>query len=170
MRKVVLLLVLSLFLVPQTIFAHEIASDGPIAVAIHIEPGDDPIVGEPADIYLEILDVQKKFSPINCDCKAVIALDGREIFSTQLFEDDSEDSLNSNPTFSYSFPKKGVYSVTIQGTPKEDGNGFSKFSVNFDVRVAREIEKPAYLIIWISLVIVILGGMVALLYFRRKIK
>src|SRR6185437_2925128 len=97
--------------------AHVTQTDGSISAIMHIEPDDDPIVGQPTDFFFEFLDQASKFKTADCNCTATISQNGKQLFSTQLFKT-SDTSDFVTPLFSYSFPSKGVYDVQVSGSPK----------------------------------------------------
>jgi hypothetical protein len=142
MKKIFFLVLLGVALIPVLASAHVLKIDGSIGVTIHVDPDDDPIVGEPASFFLEIKDKQDVFRPENCTCVATISKGSEPIFSTDLFTNGSGNSLTAAPFFSYVFPERNIYTVTISGTPKTS-QAFQSFSVRYDLRVARDKNTPA---------------------------
>lgn len=112
--------------------AHVLFTDGSIGAVIHVDPDDDPYVGKEAKIHLDFKDRAAKFDFAKCACKAVILENGKEVFREDLQE----------PTFAYVFPKKGIYHLEIEGSPRQVGS-FQPFTLTYDIRVAREAGETA---------------------------
>ncbi len=121
--------------------AHVLKTDGSIGAVMHIDPDDDPIVGMPATFFFEIKDKQSKFSGGLCDCRARIEDNGKERFSTRLFQGPGAIDLN-NPVFTYTFPERGIYSISISGKPQNAG-AFQPFTLTYDIRVDRSSSAAA---------------------------
>lgn len=114
------------------IFAHTLKTDGSIGAVIHIDPEDDPIIGEPAYFFFDFKDKDGKFKAEDCTCVATISRDN-QVLATQTLAADT--SLQSS-SFSYTFPEKGVYHIEVSGQPLST-NGFQSFKLNYDLRVER---------------------------------
>jgi hypothetical protein len=114
--------------------AHVLETDNTIGSIIHIDPEDDPIVGEPAHLYFDIKDKTDRFSLQACNCTVTIERNGG-IMHTQEFTHTQE----KNPAFEYTFPKKGVYEIVLSGTP-HDGKSFDSFRHQFTFRVSRTLD------------------------------
>ncbi len=123
------------FLSPLPAYAHILKTDGNIGAVLHIDPDDDPFVGQQASFFFEFKDKQNKFTPQNCDCTFSITEDGKEIFSQPLFQNNSSPSLDNASVF-FTFPEKNVYQVKVTGKPNP-ADAFQKFTLTYDVRVAR---------------------------------
>lgn len=111
--------------------AHVLKTDGTIGAVLHIDPNDEPVAGLPSSFFLEFKDTDGKFSSQNCDCHATIYESGKLIYSQPIFQNSDEGG------FSYTFPQKDVYIVTVNGKPK-DGTGFTPFTLTYDIRVAKD--------------------------------
>lgn len=120
---------------PVRLFAHSLQTDGSIGAVLHVDPNDSPVVGEESSFYFEFKDTSKKFDPRNCSCRAFILKADEEIFSTELFANNSAPSLTSS-SFTYTFSEKSVYTVKVAGSSKN--GSFSAFNLSFDLRVDRE--------------------------------
>ena len=126
-----LLLIMLLVLIPMTVriptaSAHVVKSDGTINVFLHVDPDDSPIVGKPSRLIFEISDSEKKFSASHCDCMVYVKNGSVMVSSGKL----------TNNSFSVLFPETGVYTITLDGNPK-DSFFFQKFSLSYDQRVDR---------------------------------
>lgn len=119
------LLILSLLITP--VFAHVLKTDGNVGAVVHIDPEDDPIVGQETTIYFDIKDKSGKFNAENCDCIFIVKKAGNNIFSQPL----------KGTIGSYNFPEKNIYTLELKGTPKAEGQ-FDAFTLSYDVRVERE--------------------------------
>lgn len=131
----VLLIAYCLFLLSSPAYAHILLTDGSIGAVVHVNPEDDPIIGEPASFFFEFKDKTNKFSPADCDCQYSLEQDGKILTSGDLFANTESPSLD-NANFNYTFPEKGVYSVIITGKPKTNG-GFQTFRLEDTIRVER---------------------------------
>jgi hypothetical protein len=126
-------LILALHLLhPATVFAHTLKTDGPIGAVLHIDPEDDPIIGEPAYFFFEFKDKEEKFRAEDCDCVAIISKDGQELATQTLSADTNLTSSN----FSYTFEEKGVYKIEVTGKPLGEAT-FKNFKLTYDLRVER---------------------------------
>jgi hypothetical protein len=115
---------------PQPVFAHILQTDGTIGAVLHIDPADDPLVGEPASFFFEFKDRAGKFSVDTCSCVFWVMQNGTTVFSQPL----------TGPTVAYTFPKRGAYQVGVTGEPLEAGS-FSPFRLAYDLRVSRTGNK-----------------------------
>lgn len=122
----------NLVFLPQDVSAHVLLTDGSIGAVVHVDPEDDPIVGQKATFFFEFKDTKNKFQLEDCVCNAKVLNSGAEVFSEQL----SHRGSSSSPSFTYTFSEKGVYKIVIQGTPNSERN-FDSFELNYDLRVSR---------------------------------
>jgi hypothetical protein len=151
-------------------FAHVLETDGPIGAVFHVSPDDDPIAGEPADFFFEFKDRENRFTPSQCDCTVAISQHNEEIFVSSLTAHSTDPNLES-ASFSFTFPQKDIYTITITGKPM-DGKAFTPFTLKYDLRVEREKQatrndepflQPLVLIIGLSVLVLASG-----VYFLRK--
>jgi hypothetical protein len=169
--KRVFLLVLSLltlhFALLTFVSAHILATDGSIGAILHIDPDDDPIAGEPTNLFWDFKNTKGEFKIEGCSCRIYIIEDGRKI----------DDEPLSSTTFTYIFPKRNVYEIRIAGQPKQ-GDSFQPFILSYDIRVSRETEIPDSTIqnpnkvsqrILIGAIITALGTILVLLPKKPKI-
>jgi hypothetical protein len=134
-KKIIALIIFFYFLNSESpAYAHVLKVDKNIGAVLHIDPDDDPIVGQESGFFFEFKDKENKFKIENCNCIFSITENGKEIYSQ---------NLTSNNTL-FTFPEKNVYEVKVNGTPIAD-NSFQPFSLIYDVRVAREVtnNKPS---------------------------
>ena len=140
MKKLFLLAGLLLFLTfGQRVYAHELKEDGTIQALLHIDPGDEPVAGEQTTFHVEITDTTKKFSTANCDCILQITQGKKTLYDKPMFPK----THGGQPPMmmaTYTFAKKGDYTLTVSGKPKTDGD-FQTFSLSYPVSVDQ--EKPA---------------------------
>ncbi len=162
---VIILLIIYALFSPVKIFAHVLESNGSVGAVLHITPEDDPIAGEQSGFFFEFKDKENKFNPKDCDCNIYILQNGKEIYSSNLFQGNTDPSLDNASLF-YTFPKKDVYKIKIIGSPISKDK-FQKFTLEYDIRVSRinttqtdpkEIEnKPIALYILIGVGLFIIG-------------
>jgi hypothetical protein len=124
-----------IFCTPISGLAHFLKVDGSIGITLHINPDDDPIVGQDAVFFLDTKDTNNKFSMPDCDCSAKITKGSDLLFQTQLVADQTNPTSNT-PTFTYVFPSKGVYTLEVDGSSYS--NNFQTFKISWDIRVQRE--------------------------------
>ena len=134
---IVLFCLVFLLLTPELASAHILKASGSVGAVLHIAPDDDPVAGQQSDFFLQFKDKKNAFVPENCDCIVSIKQEGREVFSQPLFQNNDVPTLD-NARFTFTFPQKAVYNLTIEGKPKEIG-AFQPFTLSYDIRVAREV-------------------------------
>ncbi len=132
---VFLLLLVSCCLLPVPVFAHVLKTSGNIGAVLHIDPADEPVAGKQSTFFLELKDKKNQFNSSNCECKAIIKQKGKEIFATSLFT-----SSLDNPSFSYTFPQKGEYELSITGKSIRELS-FAAFSLSYAIDVDSEVKK-----------------------------
>ena len=136
---ITLFITINFLLLPiSTAFAHVLQTDGSIGAVLHIDPEDDPIVGQTAGFFFEFKDKQNKFKPENCDCTFSIIEANKEIYSQPLFQNNTDPSLGSASLF-FIFPQKDVYQIKVMGKPLST-QAFQPFTLKYAIRVAR--DKP----------------------------
>lgn len=126
-------------LLPSAALAHVVKSDGTIGAILHVDPGDDPVAGEPSTLFLEFKDTAGKLNLSNCDCRIVIKAGDKEILN-QSFEG-AENSLLSG-VIPVTFPEKNIYTMIVTGTANL-ANEFSPFKLEYDIRVATDKTQTA---------------------------
>jgi hypothetical protein len=132
---------LSLFLVVPNAYAHVLKSDGSIGAVMHVNPEDDPIVGQESSFFFEFKDKKNTFKPQDCDCHFSVLQNSKELFTQPLFQNNSDPSL-ANASVSYTFAEKGVYKIKVTGKSLSD-NTFDPFTLEYDIRVERTVSENA---------------------------
>jgi hypothetical protein len=122
--------------------AHVLQTDGSIGAVLHIDPDDDPIIGQPATFFFDFTDKQRKFDPAKCNCNIDI-LDSQQkvLVKSALFQTSTQTGF-SYPLFSYIFSQKGVYTIEATGQPQNPGD-FQSFDLKYPIRVTRTQNPPA---------------------------
>lgn len=168
MKRLGLLLLFVIMLVPTAASAHVLKTDGQIGVIMHVDPDDDPIAGQPSSFFFEVKDKQNKFKPNNCDCELVITEAGNEIYRQALLAAGSGDFVGS-----VTFPKRDVYVATLVGTPVAVGD-FQPFKVIYDLRVSRTVAASGTkssntpLLVIIGAVAVVFVGLVIVFIMKGR--
>lgn len=116
--------------------AHFLVTDRNIGAVLHIDPNDEPIAKSQASFFFEFKDKENKFQPTNCNCTFSIVEDSKEIYSTDLFQNNTNPSL-SNASVFYTFPERNVYQIKVVGTPKTP-DAFQSFVLVWNFRVDQE--------------------------------
>lgn len=169
MRKIVLFSALCLFsfAIPTT-SAHVLKTDGHVGVLLHVDPDDDPFVGQPATLLFSVTDTTKSFQASDCDCQVSISVHGQNLSSQSatVLDDSTLDA-------SFDFPAKDVYQVTFSGKPTGQAS-FQSFQMSYDVRVDRlsktESKPPKTAVIIASIVGVMVLITTGVLLAHRKAK
>jgi hypothetical protein len=141
MKKTVLFIavVISLWISgmqPDIVEAHILQTDTSIGAVLHVDPEDDPIVGQPASFFFEFKDKTNKFTPDACTCTVSIVEQGKEMYTQSLFQNSTAPNLTT-ASFSFTFPQKDVYQLKVNGMPTNPGT-FQPFTLVYDLRVSRE--------------------------------
>ncbi len=114
---------------PPAAMAHLLQTDGDVGVLMHVDPGDEPVVGEPSMFMFEITDRRETFSLDRCDCRLRVLLNDKEVLSEPLKGDQS-----ASVAVPFVFADAGIYRAEIAGNPRP-GAASQAFRVAFDVRV-----------------------------------
>jgi len=121
---------------PVTGAAHVLQSDGTVGVRLHVDPGDEPMVGQSSTFMLEFQGHHAGFPLDRCDCQLLLSLDGKPVFTRAL-----PTEATSAATIAHVFDQAGVYRAEVAGTPRP-GADFKPFRVAFDVRVIPDESAP----------------------------
>ncbi len=127
---------ISFFSLTQPVSAHVLLTSGSIGATVHVDPEDDPIVGNPTNFYFEFKDKENKFNSADCNCKISLSKNGTEIYSQDLFTTSPGNDISS-PIFQFTFPEKNIYTLKITGIPKTP-ESFQAFELNHTLRITRE--------------------------------
>lgn len=130
---IIVVIVFLYILTPIPVSAHILETDGVIGAVLHIDPEDDPIVGQSTGMFFELKDKQGKFRLKDCDCSLVISEQNKQIYTEKLYQN----SDDPNPTASFTFPQKDVYTLQLIGKPAE-GSQFQPFALSYVIRVSRD--------------------------------
>lgn len=133
------LLAAQFFLVNAT-SAHFLQSDGSIAITLHLEPDDDPIINQPAQLLFIVSDSKNQFNPANCDCRVEVSHDNQILLNQQLLEKNASSSVYAFSQ-SITFPKADGYQIKLIGQPKS-ASSFTPFQAVFNVSMKRMPGQP----------------------------
>lgn len=122
-------------LAPGAAFAHESKQSGDTIVFLHVNPNDEPVVGEPASFYMLITKNRYQFPIEECVCTVSVLDTKGEVLVKKEFTGEL-----GSARVPYIFEKAGIYSIKIEGDPKTVGL-FEPFSLSFEKRV----EPGSYL-------------------------
>ncbi len=159
---------------PTPAQAHSLATDGSIGAVLHIDPDDDPVVSQPSSFFFEFKDKKNKLSLDQCSCTLTITETSKKVADLPLLPGSSESS-SLNASTSFTFGHKGIYHLQVTGKPIDDAT-FQAFSLNYDIRVARETGQKSSIPQWLAIhfihyigVAVILGFFIVL-SIKEKLK
>ncbi len=127
MKRILCIIFSIFFLVAFPVSAHMLKIDRDMSGVFHVDPEDDPVVGEPAYLHFTITDKTNKFSFDACDCRVAIKNNGTTLFN-QVFSTDTP--------ISYVFPERALYTIEVTGSPRSAGT-FQDFDLKYDLRVDR---------------------------------
>ena len=153
-----LLVVLFSLVFVSPVSAHVLETDGEIGAVMHVDPNDEPVVGQPAQFYFEIKDRTGKFKEQECDCQLSIWRGGQQIFMTPLVVSSAK----------FTFLEAGSYNVKLTGKPVGAVN-FQPFELGDDLQVSQATKQATW---WQqpSVVTVVLLGVVGLMvYFGSRL-
>jgi hypothetical protein len=150
MRRNLFLIAVGLFLLARVASAHEYKYAGTLSVLLHMEPGDSPIASEPAQLFFYFKDEAKKFRATECNCTVTIK-SGDNTLREGPVEGAAKGYGEDVRMVNFTFPDVGIYTVTLNGTPKN--GAFEPFLLNYDVRIERVPEggikrPPNYALLW----------------------
>lgn len=133
----------SLLLVPilstVPVLAHTVEISNQVAGTLHIEPDDNPRMGEEVQAWFALTSRGGKIIPLDqCDCQlSVYALprnrEDQPILTPSL-QAVNVGQYQEIPGALITFPKIGSYEVEITGKAN-DGANFSDFNLNYTVNV-----------------------------------
>lgn len=123
--------------VSAPVAAHILKTDGDIGGVIHLNPDDDPYIHEKTEGGIEIKDKSGKLRAVDCNCEIVISQAGAEIYRQAANTVQQDAAVVAN--FSYTFPAKDIYTISIIGKPRTAGK-FEEFELKYDFRITRELN------------------------------
>jgi hypothetical protein len=134
--KKITFFIAAVFLLPSIAFAHQVKSDRDIAVTMHMDPQDDPVVGEQATVYFSIKDFASKFKVDDCECRVQIMDNSRVLFDQQVATKADQAYGSDVLEIPVVFPERAIYFLHITGKSKT--SAFQEFTINYDIRIDRE--------------------------------
>ena len=147
MNKLIINFLVFLFLFGVTISispkasAHVLLTDKNIGLVLHIDPEDDPVVGEPASFFFEFKDKSGQFDPKQCDCQMIISKDGQEIYKTNIYSGVAQPDFDNAAGF-YTFLEKGIYQIQVSGQ-SSNPDQFENFFLSEEIRIDRDRTQVA---------------------------
>jgi hypothetical protein len=136
MKKVllfVLFLLCSAFVIPQMVYAHFPATDGPMTVILHVDPDDSPIPGEQATLHFLFEASKEHFSLPKCLCFVTISEGGKKLLS-QKVTTSANKAVLWDDAVNFTFPKRDIYTIILSGKPTV-AKEFKPFSLTWYFRV-----------------------------------
>ncbi|HVS79356.1 MAG TPA: hypothetical protein VHF05_00010 [Candidatus Paceibacterota bacterium] len=127
--------------------AHTTETNAGTSVLLHVDPDDDPIAAQPANIILIYQNGTSTLDLSTCQCAASVEQNGQTLLSEDFSSSIDVAIAGGSAEFPFTFPAKGVYEITVEGKPKA-GAAFEPFSVTFDQRVDRAAPAPAAIPWW----------------------
>lgn len=147
---------------PPTVSAHVLKVDGTIGAVLHINPDDNPQVGEGTNYVLSFTDSSGAFSLPACDCTVSFIADGKTLATKPLVVSSNTVSRNH-----YTFTSPAVYTIQVTGMPKTAGT-FQPFTLDYQVRVngGQTAMQPMPVLLWVGMGMVV--GLVLLAAFATS--
>lgn len=124
--------------------AHSYGTNGAISALLHAEPGDQPVARQKGSLYFFLTDKENKFQPSKCDCRLVVKYGTLTILDHPLFSNLADQQNGVNAQIPITFPKKGVYDVSLTGTPKT-ADAFAPFAFSYKEKVDRDSPNVAFI-------------------------
>jgi hypothetical protein len=123
---------------PLVAIAHTVKTDANVAATFHIEPNHHPKAGEPAQAWF-VLTQQggQQISLAQCNCKLTVYDKTRSPASVVLeptLTTISAEQYRDVPGAEIVFPKPGLYSLELSGSPATGAN-FQPFKLSYSVTV-----------------------------------
>ncbi len=173
LQQLLWLMVCAVFALP--VEAHVLHRDETIGGVLHISPSDDPIAGDVSSLFIIFKDKERLFTIEACQCEVVIQRQGETLFH-QVLSGPADDEASLEAGFSFIFPQKDTYRITVTGEPLVEGQ-FEPFMLTYTVRVEREADKIQPVSVqshaWFSThaahaFVVFIGSIVAIVMIRRE--
>ncbi len=128
----ILFLVCLFLFSPVITYAHFPSTEGDMTVTLHVDPNDDPIPTDQANLYFLFEDKAKKFALAKCNCIVTVSEQGNQIYQKSLFANTGNSIWGARIPFI--FPNRDVYQISLKGEPKTK-NAFRPFSLQWNFRV-----------------------------------
>lgn len=129
-----IILLFSFLLSPRQAFAHFPATDRSITTILHVDPNDDPIPGQNARLYFDIIDAAQKFTLTKCSCSVSITEGGKQLSLQTLGRKVDHGPSIVGASIPFVFPKRDVYQIALIGRPTAR-QAFQPFSLHWNFRV-----------------------------------
>lgn len=159
MKKYLLLIctVMAVCLLPASVHAHVLISDDTkkVGAVLHLTPDDDPIAGEPSELFFDIQSNEVSQQTHSFTLK-VVAGDGGEAFVPIQV-------AGSTVSARFAFPSQGAYTISLHAEPLAIGGRTLQFS--HPQRVSRGLvastqATPSHLWAEVSLIASLCGLLV----------
>lgn len=123
---------MALAVVPaMTASAHVLKEQHDTYVAMHVDPDDNPLSGQPTKILFDFSNNKHAFRLNDCDCQLKITADGQQIVASKV-----EAAFFGSATKGQAivtFPKAGVYDLILTGSSKT--KDYQDFTLDYPLRV-----------------------------------
>lgn len=116
--------------------AHETMREGNVAMFVHIDPSEQPIIGVPTTIFINLTNTEKSFAVKECECSLIVAHDDAVLMTVPLEASDDPEAFGIAGV-PVTFVTPGSYELTVSGTPKVTGL-FDPFSIGEDITVVSD--------------------------------
>lgn len=121
------------------VYAHETKTENPLSVLLHIEPDDDPVAGEPAEIFFAFSDDTQAFDVRMCTCVVTVTDQGDTLFEGLVTQTDERLYGTNVAGVTTVFPHTGWYNITLSATPRA-GASFTQTTLSYDVEIKRDTK------------------------------
>jgi hypothetical protein len=118
----------------DNLIAHNIKTSGNVAATFHIEPNHNPKAGEVSQAWFALTKAGGEIIPLDrCNCQLKVVSKNETLKQPQL-KAISAEQYQGIPGAEITFPKAGIYTLEISGTPKQDDD-FNEFKFVYEVTV-----------------------------------
>jgi hypothetical protein len=118
----------------DNLIAHNVKTSGNVAATFHIEPNHNPKAGEPSQAWFALTKAGGEIIPLDrCNCQLRVIAKNETLKQPQL-KAISAEQYKGIPGAEITFPKAGIYTLEISGTPK-NAEDFNEFKFAYDVTV-----------------------------------
>lgn len=115
--------------------AHNVKTSGNIAANFHIEPNHNPKAGQPSQAWFALTKAGGEPVPLaECNCQLTVYDSQKQAVLKPDLKSISAEQYQGIPGAEIVFPKAGIYTLEISGTPKEQ-NEFQPFKLAYTVTV-----------------------------------